>query len=110
MAKACQQVLDDPYLLLLILEQLLGEHVPLASAVRVNTLWFNEGTNVLWYQPPAAALVAITAGRRQLYADKVVRFKVYRDESDSHYNLGDVRFPRLRYFFAAPFDSDRGQH
>jgi len=109
-AEAYQQVFNNPYLLLLVLERLPGDHMSLASAVRVNSLWFNEGTKVLWRQPPVAALVATTAGRRQLYADKVVVLVVYPDESESHYDLENVRFPRLRYLYVAPFSSDRGHH
>lgn len=91
------RALQLPDILLKILEYLADDPVSLRSAVLVNKTWAEEGTNVLWRNPPVAALASISDGRRQIYAEKVYDLSFSGDEEGfQHAAFRQLRFPRLK--------------
>ena len=81
-----------------ILQWLEDDPTSLKVACQVNSLWFEEATNVLWRDVPHyEALDDIAPSRRQIYANKLrlVRFRVYADYVNDI--LHSLKYPRLKY-------------
>ena len=86
-----------PEILSRIFDCLWDHHDELRNAMLVNHTWFEEASSVLWSFPRPAYLVSIPPARRQLYANKIDELSFAGDEeSRCHFDLKDLKFPRLR--------------
>lgn len=109
---AAAQVLSSPELVSLILqcfkEQTSEEHYfenrltrsTLAEAARVNHIWFEAVTRVLWsYQqiwgPSMEDLDNIECSRRQIYASRMVSMSISQEPENASSAAFSVGFPRL---------------
>jgi hypothetical protein len=93
--------IHTPHLPPEILHNILGLldhcHTSLLSAALVNKEWFGPATDILWRDPPPAALAAVSSKRRQFYASKI--FELYYrniDLSKLHKKYKDLKFSRLK--------------
>ncbi|KAL4913562.1 hypothetical protein BDW62DRAFT_220617 [Aspergillus aurantiobrunneus] len=69
----------------------------LQSALLVSKAWAAEATRILWENPPATALTAISPPRRQIYARQIRSLSFNGDEDGAqHSTFRDLEFPRLR--------------
>jgi hypothetical protein len=110
---AAAQALNTPELLSLILqyygEEYYDEHIKgrkrstrtnLAKFARVNHLWSDTATNVLWsyeeWGPTFANLSRIEASRRQIYASKLVSIKIGQSETTQTPDTTALSFPRAK--------------
>ena len=93
---ACSQALALPEIVAAILEKL--HHTKaLFAALRVNRLWADEATRILWrVDPPVWGLVQISnVERRQYYANQVLSLNLDEPDSCELDQLLNTRFPRL---------------
>ncbi|KAI5237021.1 hypothetical protein E4T43_08239 [Aureobasidium subglaciale] len=86
-----------PEILLFIFQTIEGHHTCLRSAALVSKEWFDPATDVLWRDPPPAALASLPARRRQFYATKITELYFRSvDESKYHSQYKNLKFPRLK--------------
>lgn len=112
MSPACAQAMRLPEIVAAILEEVHGAR-DLFAALRVNKLWTDEATTILWHvDPPIRALVCIEdAGRLQYYPNKVTTLRSTSFDFDETYEqfpyhkLLSLRLPRL-----IQFSTDRWAH
>lgn len=89
--------LDLPELLIAILEYLQPHPSSLCSAIRVNRVWYEAGTDILWQNiEDIKALVAVSADRRSKYSSKIRYLESFRP--GPHHDFKDLDFSRLKSF------------
>lgn len=86
-----------PEILHNILKLLDGYNKSLLNAALVSKEWFEPATDILWRDPPPAALATVPYKRRQFYASKVLSLYFRSvNESKYHNQYKNLKFHRLK--------------
>lgn len=98
-----------PEILLAILNHLSEDRPALRAAILINSIWHEQGTNILWRNPPVGALAAIPSHDiRQYYAIKVRELNFDNDHQEFHATFKFLGFPGLRRLGNISFWRDHG--
>lgn len=101
--------LSLPEVLSCILSFLKGNRKTLRSAACVNQIWFDEATRLLWDTSDTAALIAVEASRRTIYAPKIRQFTLQAVFSHPNIDL-DFRLLRVLHFTDFPGSQDASEY
>ncbi|THX45958.1 hypothetical protein D6D08_10334 [Aureobasidium pullulans] len=113
---AAEQVLASPELL----SEIVG-HLPygssLCSAARVNSIWFDLATNVIWGSYPfivalrVKRLADVQRDRRQLYASRIQHLDFSHNKDRTVHSLFyGIEFPRLKHLVLTADGQSEGSY